>query len=399
MGPLLRQLPPSARVSSAAATALAAGFVVAALVLAPVTHAAISTSQITTPSNPSFFIADEDASSQTFAISGTTTGGTTGDMVDVNCYFGDKHITVKKNVAVGSGGSFSIPAANLNNPLDLTGRLLAVPAGTNPSDLTPFAGPVIGVGERESNKVAGGANNGKVVGYSLDAQQQTGAFDYASLGACGLSDGYLYDSAFRNTTVTFNCNSALLDADSHTPTRSELQVDGANAYDPSSAAAIDPSGAGMPSLTETYTIDKATGNLVINETDPIVKCATATYPPTASTCATFVSTGVTDHRTITQDHDGHISWFTDVFTSTDSKSHSLDLLWEESQRFWGASGNSAEVEYEFPGESSFSTPVVGDTVALPSSAGAVLIRMHGAADGDTSTGQGAIVYDRPVSEA
>ena len=132
--------------------------------------------------------------------------------------------------------------------------------------LGPFAGPVIGVGERESSKVAGGANDGKVVGYSFDAQQQTGAFDYASLGACGLSDGYLYDSTLRNTTITFNCNSALLDADSPTPTRSELQIDGANAYDPSSAATINPGGAGMPSLTETYTLDKATGNVVVNET-------------------------------------------------------------------------------------------------------------------------------------
>jgi hypothetical protein len=112
-----------------------------------------------------------------------------------------------------------------------------------------------------------------------------------------------------------------------------------------------------------------------------------------------VSTGVTDNRTITQDHDGHISWISDSFTSTDSKAHSVDLLWENSQRFWGPSGTSAQLEYEFPGQSSFATHVAGDSVPLPSSAGTVLIRMHGAADGDVSTGQGAIVYDRAATAA
>ena len=43
--------------------------------MTPAAHAAITGSQITTPSNPSFFVADEDAGTQTFAIAGTTTGG------------------------------------------------------------------------------------------------------------------------------------------------------------------------------------------------------------------------------------------------------------------------------------------------------------------------------------
>jgi hypothetical protein len=381
----------------AAATAFA-GTLVVGVLGPPAAHATITASQITTPTNPSFFVADEDASSQTFAISGTTTGGSSGDLVDVNCYFGTTHVTVKKNVPLGSNGSFSISGANLNNPLLLTCRLLAVPAGTNPSDLTPFSGPVIGVGERQTDRVGFGPNESKAVGYYVDAQQQTGAFDYLSLGACGVDDGYLYDSALGNTTITFYCAGALFESDS-TATRSELRIDGADAYDPANAATLNPNAAGLPSLTEKYTLDKAAGNVVIDETDPIVKCTNSTYPPTASSCATFVSTGVTDHRTITQDHDGHMSWITDVFTSTDGKAHSLDLLWDDSQHFWGPSGDSSQLEYEFPGQSSFSTHATGDTVSPPSKAGTILIRMHGAADGDTSTGQGAIVYDRPVTAA
>ena len=378
MGPLLRLV---------AVTVLAGVLVVGGLVVTPAAHAAITASQITTPSNPSFFIADEDAATQTFAISGTTSGGSPADdKVDLRCYFGGMSVKVKGNVPLDGNGSFSVAAADLNKLLDVTCQLKAVPAGTSPADLTAFSGPVVGVGERESAKVSGGPNNGKAYDYALDAQQLTAAFDYASLGGCGLHNGFLYDSTYADTTVTFACNAGLLRIDSPVaPTRSELQIDGADAYAPTQAFFINPDGAGLPALTDTYTVDKATGNVVINETDPLVKCSDATYPPTAGGCATYVSTGVTDNRTITQDHDGHISWITDTLKSTDSKAHSVDLLWDNNQQFFGASGDSSQLEYEFPGESDFSEHAAGDTVSLPLSAGVVFVRMHGSADGATGT--------------
>jgi hypothetical protein len=391
----------STRTRLAAAAALASALVVAGGLATPAAHAAITSSKITTPANPSFFIADQDAKTQTFAISGTTTGqnGTT-DAVDVNCYWDGSVVTVAHNVPLSPTGSFSIPKANLDQPLDLTCRLRAVPAGTKPSDLTPFAGPVIGVGERGSEPVADGPNTGKVVGYYIDAQQKTAAFDYNALGGCGLTDGYLYDATFAQTTTTFSCDAALFSSNSVTaPTRSELQIDGANAYDPFSAGQIDPNATGLPSLTDTYTVDEATGNVVIHETDPLVECREATYPPNVISCSSFDSAGVTDDRTIAQSHDGHISSIRDSFKSTDGKAHSLDLLWDDSQHFWGASGDSTLLEYEFPGQTGFSTHAAGDSVSLPSSGGTILVRMHGAADGDTGTGQGAIVYNRPASAA
>ena len=383
------------------ASVLACVLLVGGLVVTPAARAAITGSQITTPSSPSFFVADEDAATQTFAISGTTTGGNpASDTVDVNCYWGGSSVTVAANVPLNADGSFSIPNANLNEPLDLTCQLRAVPAGTAPADLTPFVGPVIGVGERDSDKIAVGPNTGKVAGYYLDAQQKTGAFDYVSLGGCGIDDGFLYDPTYAQTTTTFYCNAGLFSANSlTTPTRAELQIDRVNAYDPNSADLINPNATGLPSLTDTYTVDKSSGNVVIHETDPFVKCPDATYPPTDVSCASFVSAGVIDNRTITQDHDGHVSWITDSFVSTDGKAHSLDLLWDNTQHFWGQSGDSSQLEYEFPGQAGFSTHVAGDSVALPSNAGTILIRMHGAPDGDTGTGQGAIVYDRPATAA
>jgi Divergent InlB B-repeat domain/PASTA domain len=387
------------RVAAAAVLVVALAF--GGLVATPAAHAAITGSHITTPSDPSFFVADEDASTQTFAISGTTSGGNpASDMVAVRCYFGTKFVKIAGPVPLKADGSFSLPAADLNLATQQTCRLRAVPSGTTPSDLTPYAGPVIGVGQRATTVVSGGPNDKKGYDYLFDAQQQTAAFDYVSVGGCGLRDGYLYDSTQANTTVTFACNAGLLRGElPTTPTRSEVQVDGANAYAPAGAFAINSGATGLPTLTDTYTVDAATGNVVVHETDPLVKCPDATYPPKSSTCSSFVSTGVTDNRTIRQDHDGHISWISDVFTSTDSKPHAIDLLWDNTQRFWGASGSSAQLEYEFPGQSGFVKHAIGDAISLPASPGTILVRMGGAADGDKSTGQGAIVYDRPAAAA
>jgi hypothetical protein len=389
-----------ATVRHAAAAALAAGLVFGG-VSPPVAGAAITVSHIRTPADPSFFIVTKSASTQTIAISGTTSGGNpASDMVDVRCYSGKTSVRVAHNVPLSSDGSFSVSAAKLDPVLQQTCRLRAVPANTTPSDVTPYDGPVIGVGEDSASVVGGGSNNGKVYDYALDVQQLTAAFDYVSLSACGVNDGFLYDSTLANTTVTYACNAGLLAQESSaTPTRSEVQVDGANAYASAQAFLINRNAAGLPTVSNTYTVDTATGNITVHETAPLVKCASATYPPTPASCSSFVSAGLTDNRTITQDHDGHISWVSDAFTSTDSKPHSIDLLWGNSQRFWGPSGNSAQLEYEFPGQSSFATHVVGDSVSLSTAPGTVLIRMHGAADGDPSTGQGAIVYDRPATAA
>src|SRR3954470_7543063 len=106
MGPLLRHVIPAV---------LVAVLVVGGLVVTPAAGAAITASQITSPANPSFFIADEDAAAQTFTISGTTSGGSpASDKVDIRCYFAGTSVKVKGNVPLNSNGSFSIAAADLN---------------------------------------------------------------------------------------------------------------------------------------------------------------------------------------------------------------------------------------------------------------------------------------------
>jgi hypothetical protein len=241
----------------------------------------------------------------------------------------------------------------------------------------------------EPNTVSGGPNDGTLFDYYVWAGQLSGAFDYVSVGDCGVFDGYLFDPTLANTTTTFFCNAGLFQNDSNTsPTRSELQIDAKDAYPPYVAEQINPDASGLPAVSYTYSLDPATGNLTIHETDPLVKCTDTSYPPDTTKCATFVSAGVTDNITITQDHDGRVSWFTESFASTDTHSHTLDLLWDQNQRFHGSSGDSDNVEYEFPGQSGFAIPTAGSSVTLPATAGTIYIRVHGGADGDMNTGRG-----------
>jgi hypothetical protein len=384
-----------------AAAAAVGAVLVGSLVATPAAGAAVTASNITTPSNPSYFIADRDATTQPFTISGTASGGNPAtDKVDIRCYYGTSYVNVATNVPLGSGGSFSVSNGDLSVIRDRLCRLRAVPAGTAPSNVTPFNGPLVGVGERDSYKISTGPNNGKLYDYYIYAQQATAAFDYVSTGSCGMYDGYLFDSTLALTTVTFWCNAGLFSGYGTGATRSEAQVDGANAYLPWGARRINQDASGLPVVTYSYSVDPHTGNLVIHESDPVVKCADSTYPPTTTSCATFVPTGVTDYRTMTQDHDGHVCWITDVFKNTDGKKHSLDLQWDNFQRFHSSTGDSTQLAYEFPGQSTFATHATNDTVTLPAGAPrTILVKMNGAADGDTATGQGAIVYDRPATTA
>src|SRR5262249_21241307 len=144
-------------------------------------------------------------------------------------------------------------------------------------------------------------------------------------------------------------------------------------------------------------VDPATGNLTINESDQLVKCPDATYPPTSVSCPSFVSTGVRVDRTITQESDGHLVFITDSYVSTDAQPHTLDLL-PQNDQYFGHSGSN--IEYKFPGEGSFSTHALDDTVAFPSTAPcAIYVKVQGAADGDMTKGQGALIFDRPASPA
>ncbi len=92
--------------------ALAAALVLGGLVVTTPVRAAVSAAQITTPANPSFSIVALDAASQTFAVSGTTTGGGRQGRPAL-LLRRDPPSSSKGNVALNSDGSFSVPPADL----------------------------------------------------------------------------------------------------------------------------------------------------------------------------------------------------------------------------------------------------------------------------------------------
>ncbi|HEY2353751.1 MAG TPA: PASTA domain-containing protein [Gaiellaceae bacterium] len=377
------------------AAIVGAACLAATVVAVPSAQAAVTESHITTPKNVSYLVFDGNAANS-FAVSGTSEGSTT-DHVDLACYDGSSSDTLATNVPVRTGGAFSAPAVPLGSPPHSSCRLRAIPSGTTPGDLAPFTGPALMLGMSMLDKYASGPSAGKPYGYSSYFQQPEGGFAYGAVGDCGVCSGYLTGPGLSPGPTTFSSNAALSYLTSGPEIRSEIQIDGRNAYLPAAAETINPDAKGLPEIEYVYSQNRKTGDVVIHEDEPIVKCAKVAYPPTAASCAKFTPAGITDVVTITQDHSGRIAWASHTFMNTTGTCHFLDVLWDNSQTF--GRGDASRLEYKFPGESSFAMHARKDVVNLASGPGTILVRMHGAADGDTTTGRGAIVYDRTAPQA
>ena len=104
----------------------------AALWIVPGAGAAITATQVSAPSSPSFSIYEPEAPS-TIAVTGTATGAAVGEEVDLRCYEGAESALIDPNVTVASG-SFS---ATIVPNTDAACVLRAVPAGTEPTVLSP----------------------------------------------------------------------------------------------------------------------------------------------------------------------------------------------------------------------------------------------------------------------
>ena len=371
-----------------------------ALWIVPQASAAVTSSSITSPGDPTFGLFDFDAPSSTFAISGAS-NGTAGDQVDLRCYHGsaDSFFTVQSNVAVGAGGGFSVPAADLSTVPDAICRLRAVPAGTAQpeSALSSFAATRLAIGERDGLPISSGPNVGTERDYYIYGQQLTAANDYDSYGSCGLCNGHLYTSDFTSTPFSTWGSNDYFPRLNVTATRSPVQVDGVNAYAPGAAQNINDQAAGFPPLTFSASQDPSNGDLTIQESQQLVSCPDPAFPPDSTSCPSFGGTGVTVNRTISQGQDGHLVFIKDTYASTDGKDHPLSLLPANVINF----GNGvASNEYQFPGEGSPAVHHEGDSVSFPDGTpGAVFLAISGHASGDTTVGRGAIVFDRPSSPA
>ncbi|HWD64908.1 MAG TPA: hypothetical protein VG405_07015 [Solirubrobacteraceae bacterium] len=365
-------------------------------VLVASAQATVTSSSITSPSDPYFGFDN----GQSITVSGTS-NGTSGDQVNIVCYndngsTGTVERNAASNVAVNADGSFSTSVA-LSQLRGDTCRLRAVDHNSTPSTgLASYSGPRVSVAYLDRYPSSGAP----LYDYYVYAPQLTAADDYDSYAGCGLSDSYLFDpSVFgQEDSVGFYCNDYADKTSESNPARTAVLVDGHPAYAPEEEYRINSAGAGFePLVINSVTQDSSNGNLTIVETDPLVRCVGDAYPATSSNCAAFVASGVQVKRTITQNDDGHIVYIRDAYSSTDGAAHSADLLMENDQRFFGNS-SSQNVQYEFPGQSAFSAYSVGQSVSVPAGAPAsILIQNGGTADGATNGGRGAITYAQTPS--
>lgn len=387
-------------------TILPAATAVACLLSATPALAVVSETNVHVTSPSGFYlIADEVTSTDTMTLTGTS-NGIVGEKLDINCYAGNRVLVLAKEVTIQSGGTFSF--SGLFTKIDATCVLRAVPTkDTNPhppGSPSPFTGPTLAIGDRENNAVNKGPNAGKLKAYYIYASQTLGAFDYSSLGDCTVDDSYVYDPVTFASAVLDYCNAWFNSRNGAkepepgiaNPTRSELQVDGANAYvagNAQSAVGGAEEHLGYPSLTYGYSIDPATGNLALEETDGVVKCAPepAVYPPTSTSCSSFAPTGVQVKMLIAQGHNGRVASVTQFFSSTDGLPHATDLLENNDFR---AEKNDGEFNFPWTGEGLKGYTAPGQTLpGAPSAPGSFFVKGSAAEpDGGEQSPQGAVTF-------
>jgi hypothetical protein len=182
--------------------------------------------------------------------------------------------------------------------------------------------------------------------------------------------------------------------------RSEVQIDGRNAYDAAAAQALFSTSQtldGFPSLSTSANFDPTTGLISTTSQESWSACnGPNAYPTTIDTCPSFTPTGVQLQRTTSASDGGRVVTQTDTWSSTDNAPHVLDLLYDDTI---GKRSSVSARGYEFPGQSGFSSHVPGDSVPGPTVApGSILVHTNlGASDGDPAESFGAISYSSAPS--
>lgn len=386
----------------------------ALLFFAPSALAVLTTSTVTTSSNP-FYVPGVSPSSIHVSIS---SDGNSGEQADLNCYYGTG--TPSPRVAIGTvtlstGGAFSgdVPSTTLVTPTACV--LRAVPHG-DMSDQPPgtpssFKGPTVGLGGLTPT-MGTGSNTGELVDYYAARGQLQGGADYDSAGSCGLDDSYVFDpTTLAETNALFYCDDYLWFRDGRSgpnpptetaATRAELRVDGVNAYLPGVASQLFTGAKGEPGLsgmTTSFSTDPATGDTTITETEGALFCApnAAAFPATSANCSSFVPAGVGLARSIVQNHAGRVVRIDDRWFG-DGHPHLLDLELEQdvfASKFDGA--------FEFPWVSSaFAQHNPGDTIpGAPSAPGSIFVKGSAStpSGGDPLNAQGAITFASPPDGA
>ncbi len=358
--------------------------------------AAVASSTITTPSDPSY-LQEDGQTPAPITVSGTAIDDGGGGAVDLRCYTGESSELFASEVPVsysGQEGAFSTSFIPNGINLEQTCVLRAVPAGEEPSSLSSFAGPRVALSYFEDSEVTEGPNAGDIQDFFISDSQLDGVGDYRSLTGGGMYDASPLDSSFVSGGDLFYANDTYNALSGAGVSGSSIQVNGIDAYGPASASGLFTGSSSLPGfqpLTVMHSYDPASGDLTVHETEPLLECAPepAVYPPTESSCASFVGAGVSVTRAIHQDQQGRQSTLTDTYSSTDGRDHRLHLESIED-------ASDADAGYDFPwvdGET-YKPRTAGETVSPPTQGPLTVFvnYKNSEADGDPQGAQGAITF-------
>jgi len=376
--------------------ALAAALLVA--VQSPA-NAAVTVTSISSPANGTRYMIKNSAPAQPVTVAGTS-NGTGGDLVDIRCYEIGAWTwqNVANNVPVQVGGGFS---TNIESD-DIFGqcRLKAVPDGYPAgASLATFSGPILARETVRTYPIVSGPNAGKLTDYSVGFQ---GARAFNGLGSAtgvALWEARLGFADGSSSNFFWNGNAALeVDPEFQ---RNRLKVDGRHAFGPQLARSNFPDNVGLPALTFSAVRDAQTGVVTIKESNPIVLCPlAATWPLTEGNCPKFVPSGIRLDRSIIIKDGGLQVHVTDVWRSTDGKSHLVSPYYLESVlgQDETAGGISTPLGLKAPWVGKFTTfteeVVYPSPPSLPAS---ILIRdSNDAPNGSGVLPRGAITFDFPT---
>jgi len=336
-----------------------------------------TSSNVTAPADPSFLFQNLDTNpNATITVSGTTnwTNTDTSKLFDIGCYSGttDYHDYAgpsNNGIALSSDGTFSVSVPQ-SFFASGTCHLVVVPHGTATSgvSLAGYTGPRVGFSEFTTSGAK--TPNNALYDYYFDDVTTEASSGSNSIDDCGPYP-YLVDgtSAMNLGNTIFNCASSFytsktdrINAGTDLP-RSEIEVDGQNAYGSYGADALF-SGSdtlpGFPALTVSVdTFDSSNGNAQTTESESLVNCTPVdTYVATSSTCTAFAPTGIALKRVTDYTDNGRVTTITDTYSSTDGQAHSLDLQYETDL-------NDSTAGWQFPGQTSFTTPSASTTATDP----------------------------------
>ncbi|MFL6059697.1 MAG: hypothetical protein ACJ72E_00595 [Marmoricola sp.] len=390
----------STRVRALAVALIVAGGSAVVALQSPA-DAAISATHITTPVTGAHYTVTSQSPPAGVTVSGTT-NGTTGDTVDIRCYFqNNRWKDGPTGVPVAADGSFTTSLATAGLGYGRC-RLRAVPTGiADGTDVSAYTGPVIVSEYRYGLKVASGPNAGKTYDYYVAYEGRYALNDYTSANDGGLWDSRLNFSDGSSSNYLWYSEASLWPNENNANLRSAIQVDGRNAYGPYGAHGMFPNNPGLPSLSWSTSRSPA-GTTTIRETDPLVVCPSATFPATSASCPHFSSAGVRLERSIVTTDGGLRVLVTDVFRSTNGHAHTVSAHYSQSiegSDYTDPGSTPTPVSFRTGWAGGYQTYSGATSYAGTSHVPNTLFVRDSdtAAQGDGLLPRGAITFDFPVS--